>query len=280
MHIGNAPRRVPLSLQIVNLFNGFAQAGWLVFGFGMIFFWFFAFNADFSFVTFRGPYATAQGKVTKVETTHASENDVQVEANHYEFSVAGSTHTGASYSTGKSVAEGENVTVEYDQDDPSRSRIEGLRRAIFGPAVALVTLFPAIGLAFLVPSIVTGFKRNRLLREGVPAQGTLIGKSPTNVTINDRPLFELRFEFTARDGRRYEATTRTTNTDPLEDEATEPLLYDPDNPERAYLLDDAPARPEFLLNGDLRGRTAGAVRALIIPTIVIAGHAWILLARS
>ena len=279
MHIGSPPRRVPLSLQVVNFFNAFSQVGWLLFGFGMIFFWFFTLNADFSFVTFRGPHETVDGRVIRVENTNASENDVNVQANHYEYSVAGNYLTGTSYSTGSSVAAGETVTIEYDEDDPSRSRIEGMRRAIFGPAVAFVNIFPFIGLVLLIPATITGMKRNRLLREGLVANGKLISKHPTNMTVNRQPVMELRFEFTARDGRRYEAKARTTDTDRLEDEATEPLLYDPADPTRAYLMDDAPARPEIEPNGDLRGNAAAAIRKLIVPAIVIGLHTWILLMK-
>lgn len=271
-----APRRVPLSLQVVNFFNGFSQIGWIVFGFGMIFFWVFTPNADFSFATFRGSIATANGKVTDVESTGASENDVNVKANHYEFSVAGQKYRGTAYSTGDEVTPGEEVTVEYDEDDPERSRIEGMRRAIFGPAVALVNIFPLIGLGLLIPATRTGLKRNRLLREGVLAQGKLIGREPTNMTINNRRVFELHFEFNARDGRRYTAKARTTNSERLEDEATEPLLYDPGDPTRAYVLDEAPARPELESNGDLRGRPVSALFALIIPLCVIGIHALVL----
>jgi hypothetical protein len=276
LHFGNAPRRVPRSLQVINLFNGFSQVGWLVFGFGMIFFWAFCSNADLSFLTFRGPHETVAGRVTEVKETGASENRVQVRANHYEYSVAGNFLTGTSYSTGADVATGEMVTVEYDQDDPARSRIEGMRRALFGPGVLFVTIFPLIGLVLLIPAVITGLRRNRVLRDGLVANGKLISKHTTNVRINRMPLYELRFEFTSRDGRRCEAKARTTDPHRLEDEAQEPLLYDPADPTRAYLLDDAPARPELEPNGDLRGNPARAIRMMILPAIVIVAHGLIL----
>ncbi len=276
MHFGSAPRRVPLSLQIVNFFNGFSQIGWALFGFGMIFFWVFTLNADFSFLTFRGPHETVDGTVTRVENTHASENDTPVHAHHYEYSVAGTRHSGTSYITGDSLAAGETVTVEYDEDNPSRSRIEGMRRALFGPGVMFVSLFPFVGLALMIPATITGLKRNRLLREGLIADGKLIAKRETNVRINRRPVYELRFEFTARDGRRYQAKARTTDTERLQDEAQEPLLYDPNDPTRAYVLDETPSRPEFEPNGDLRGNTTAAVLVMILPALVIVLHGWVL----
>jgi hypothetical protein len=277
--LASAPRRVPLSLQIVNFFNVIAQVGWLIFGFGMIFFWAFVLNADFSFVNFRAPYGTVEGKVTRVDETGASVNRSKVRANHYQYSVDGNFLEGVSYSTGESVSPEETVEIEFALGNPARSRIAGQRRALFGPGVTFVSLFPLIGLAILVPATISGIKRNRLLREGLLVTGTLKSKSRTNVTINNRPLYELIFEFTARDGRRHEAKARTTVTERLEDEAQEPLLYDPADPTRAYVLDEAPARPEIEMNGDLRGRPAAAVRSLILPTLMIAAHGAVLLIK-
>jgi hypothetical protein len=275
-NFGSPPRRVPLSLQIVNFFNGIAQIGWLIFGFGMIFFWAFVLNADFSFANFRGPYATAEGKVTSVESTGASVNHRRVQANHYEYSVAGYLHQGVSYSSGESVSPGESVMIEYDDGNPDKSRIAGMRRAMFGPGVTFVSLFPFIGLVILIPSTLYGMKRNRLLREGIVTTGTLKSKTRTNVTVNNRLMYEMLFEFTGRDGQHHEVKARTTDTKRLEDEAQEPLLYDPADPTRAYLLDEAPARPEFEMNGDLRGQPASAVRMLIIPGLMIAVHGAVL----
>jgi hypothetical protein len=279
LSLSPAPRPVPVSLQIVNFFNGIAQIGWAIFGFGMIFFWAFVMNADLSFVNFRGPHDTVAGKVTRVENTSASVNHQRVQANHYEYSVDGYLFTGVSYSTGGSLSPGQSVDIEYAKGNPSRSRIEGLRRAMFGPGLAFVSLVPLIGLAILVPATLSGVKRNRLLREGLLATGTLKSKSRTNVTVNNRPLYELTFEFTARDGRHHEAKARSTFTERLEDEAQEPLLYDPADPTCAYMLDEAPARPEIEANGDLRGRPTAAVRSLILPGLMIVVHGAVLLIK-
>lgn len=274
-----APRYVPPSLQIVNFFNVIAQVGWAIFGFGMIFFWAFVTNADFSFVNFRGPYGTVNGKVTRVVETGASVNRSQVRANHYQYSLDGNLLEGVSYSTGQSVSPEETVQIEFALSDPSRSRITGQRRALFGPGVSFVTIIPLIGLAILIPATISGIRRNRLLREGLLTTGTLKSKSRTNVTVNNRPLYELIFEFTARDGRHHEAKARSTFTERLEDEAQEPLLYDPNDPTRAFVLDQAPARPEIEPNGDLRGRPAAAVRSLILPGLMIAAHGAVLLIK-
>jgi hypothetical protein len=269
MQFTQPPRHVPLSLTAVTMFGGFAQIGWFVFGFGMIFFWAFAGNADLSFITFRGAVEQTTGKVTRVEETGASENESVVVANHYEYSVAGQRLTGTSYSTGSRAAAGEEVTVEYKPGSPERSRIAGMRRGHFGPFVFFVTIFPLIGFVIVYFCAKGGFKRSRLLSNGVFTTGRLIDKEPTNVTVNDRRVYELTFEFTARDGRRCEAKARTSDPSRLEDEHDEPLLYDPNNPSEAYLLDEVPGRPEINGVGELVGRPAAAIASLVLPAIVI-----------
>jgi Protein of unknown function (DUF3592) len=275
-HFTPPPRPVPLSLRILNFFNITAQVGWFVLGFGMVFFYVFGTNADLSVITFREPEGQAVGRVTKIEETGASENEQRVEAAHYEFSVAGRPFSGTSYATGGTPAEGADVTIEYDEDDPARSRIAGMRRAMFGPWAMLVTIFPLIGLGILYFATRSGMKRNYLLRNGVFATGTLLGTEPTNVYINKRQVWKLTFTFIDRMGQRREAIAKTTDTDRLQDEAAEPLLYDPDHPSRACLLDEAPARPKFEGNGDMLGRPVAAFFALLIPAFVIGLHALLL----
>jgi hypothetical protein len=270
MHFAAPPRGVPLSLRVVNFFNVAAQIGWLVFGFGMLFFWIFGAQADFSFVTFHVD-GTTRGHVTRVDDTGASENKRTVRALHYEYSVAGRTLNGTSYATGGGASVGEEVPVEYDEGTPERSRIAGMRRTMFGPWAAVVTIFPAIGFVILYFATRSGIRRNRLLREGILTTGVLIRREPTNVTVNDRRVWALTFEFTDRNGQRREATARVSDTSRLEDEGHEPLLYDPNDPDKACLLDEAPSRPR-LENGELVGRTAAAIGALIIPALFIGAH--------
>lgn len=266
------PRRVPLSLALVNVLNGFAQIGWIVFGFGMVFFWMFAGNADFSVITFRGDIAETRGKVTRVEETGASENDHTIIAAHYEYAVDGRTLNGTSYSTGSRVSEGEEVTVQYAAANPLRSRIEGMRRAHFGPWLIFVVIFPFVGFVILFFAMRSGFKRLHLLRHGLLATGTLTYKEPTNMTVNDRRVYELTFSFMTREGHKCNARATTSDPSRLEDDRNEPLLYDPNDPSRAYLLDEVPGRPEVSGVGDLVGRPVPAAFSLIVPGIVVGAH--------
>jgi hypothetical protein len=268
--IAPPPRRVPVSLQIATIFGGPAQIGWIIFALGMTFFLVFAGQADLSFVTMRGALAETDGRVTDVRSTGASENRQAVMANHYEYSVAGARWTGVSYTTGYAARTGEEVTVEYKPERPSRSRIAGMRTGVFGPGAFISGIFPLIGLIVTIVSMRRGFRRTRMLAEGVLANGKLIDKKPTNMRVNKQRVYALTFEFTARDGRRCETTVRTHQTRRLEDEHVEPLLYDPEHPSRAYVLDEVAARPMFDATGDLEPRPIAAVVYLILPAAVAA----------
>ena len=273
------PRRVPFSLGITTALNAVAQLGFGVLGFSSIFFWTFAGNADYSFVTFIGARGHATGHVTRVEPTNARENRTTVNANHYEYSVAGQTFQGVSYSTGDAVQQGEQVLVEYLERAPGRSRIAGQRTGVFSPVVLFVLLFPALGLAFAIGGVRWGSRRVRLLRDGVLTSGVLTHKRATNTTVNRRRVFELTFEFTAQNGQRCEAKARTSLTERLEDEREEPLLYNPNKPEDAVMLDEAPSRPQFDESGGLMGRPIAALFAMILPGLVIAANVLALLVK-
>lgn len=265
------PRQVPISLRVAALFNLTGLIGWGVIGFGSIFFWTFGRNADLSFITFRGELKQAAARVVKVEPTSASENDVRIVANHYEYSVAGKPFQGVAYATGQGLSVGETVNVDYKPGAPEESRIPGMRRGMFGPFVLFILIFPLIGAGLAAGGFVWGRRRAQLLGSGMFTFGTLKEKNPTNMTVNKMPVWELVFEFMARDGRRYEAKARTSQTARLEDDHQEPLLYDADDPSRAVLLDDAPARPQLDERGELVGRPMALAR-LIVPALVIGGN--------
>ena len=272
------PRPVPFSISLLASLNAAAQIGWFITGFTSIFFWTFAGNADVSFLTFHGTMASS-GVVTGVESTQARENRQTVRANHYDYSVAGRTFSGTSYSTGETVAKGDRVAIEYTPGSPQRSRIVGQRRSIFSAAALFVLIFPAIGLGIVIAATRWGNRRGRLLRDGVFTTGVLKSKRATNTTVNKRRVYELSFEFTARDGRKFEAKARTSDTARLEDEREEPLLYDPEKPEDAVMLDEAPTRPQFDDTGALMARPTAAFLAMIIPAIVIAANTLVLLLK-
>ena len=253
------------------MFDAFGQIGWAIAAFGSIMFWQIAAQADYSFLH-RGELLHAAGVVTSVEKTDARENKRPIYAHHYAFSAGGRTYAGTSYAIGEQASAGASVDVEYSREDPAQSNIAGMRRKKFGPWSALLVIIPLIGLFIATRAMRRGSMRAALLRDGILAGAKFEGMQATNVRQNRRTVYLLTFVFTARDGRKYSVNARSTDTGKFRDEPTETVLYDPQNPDRAFLIDELPSRPEIDESGELRGSTAAAMTRLILPLAVVAGN--------
>lgn len=147
------PRPVPFLLRAQVLFGGVLNfIGWFFFGFGLIFVLIFGSLADLSsWYRFRGEVETARGTITAVEETSSSENKTRIYAYRYSFRTPnGEEHKGVSYRTGRSHEPSEEIIVEYLPDEPSYSRIQGMRRAEFSPWVLFVVIFPLVGFIFVL----------------------------------------------------------------------------------------------------------------------------------
>lgn len=281
--LAGPPRSVPLSVRLRLLFGGFLnQFGWLFFGFGMIFVWVFGLNTDpTAWLDFRGDLEECQGVIVRCEDTNASENDSTIFAHYYEFETDGQKHEGMSYGVGRQSSSGEKVTVQFPLGRPTRSRVKGMRTTMF-PAFLLlfVVLFPFIGLCFMLAGFRKGRKAVRLLANGEQAFGVLKSKEPTNTRINNRRVYKLTFEFNDQTGQTHEATAKTHEPESLQDDAEEPLLYDPIRPSYATMLDHLPGAPRLDEMGQIQTKSAiGSLLVLIVPTASIVGHGLYLLLR-
>jgi hypothetical protein len=263
------------------LFGGFLnQFGWIFFGFGMIFVWIFGFNTDpTAWLDFRGDLEEVQGVISRCEDTGASEGGGEhsegtpIYAHHYEFETAGQKCEGVSYSVGGRSEAGTNVTIEFPPGRPARSRIKGMRTAMFPIFVLFVVLFPLIGLCFMLAGFRKGRKAVRLLANGEQALGVLKSKESTSTRINDRPVYKLTFEFTDQTGQTHEAMAKTHEPERLQDDADEPLLYDPLRPSCATMLDHLPGAPRVDEMGQIQ--TQSPLKSLlvtIVPALSIIGH--------
>ncbi len=281
-NLAGPPRSVPLSVRIRVLFGGFLnQFGWIFFGFGLVGVWAFTINADLTgWYRFRGQLDTTEGKVIDSKKTlfrkgdSSHYKDTHVYAIHYAFTTAdGKEYKGISYITGKQFEQGQKATIEYPQGKPQTSRIKGMRQKPVGPFGIFPVVFPMIGLLFIIRGIKKGIKANRLLTLGEQTTGKLKSKERTNTKVNKKPVYKLTFEFNTLEGMTYETLVKTHETGKFEDEAEEPLLYDPVRPSYAVMLDDLPGNPRINENGNIQaGSASGTILLLIIPLATIIGH--------
>jgi hypothetical protein len=264
----------------VILFGGiFSGFGWLFFGFGMIFVWIFAGKGDYtSAFIMRGALETAPAVVTEVQNTRFSQgggkhsSGTPIYAYHYKFQREGIDYQGTSYRLGQGNGrEGDEATVEFPVGKPGYSRIRGMRRAMFSPVVAMVLLFPTVGLILVVPSVLQGRKNIRLLKDGETAQGTLVKKEATNMQVNRQTVYKLTFEFSDQSGQTRQATAKTYLPEKLEANRSELLFYDPNNPSAATLLDNLPGKQTLTDRGEFQACGFGAgLKAVLLPFAAMA----------
>ncbi|MBI3927534.1 MAG: DUF3592 domain-containing protein [Armatimonadetes bacterium] len=275
VHLMPPPRATPLNLRLQLLFGGFMnQFGWLFFGFGMIFVWALGWNADLKAWThFNGSLTTAEGVCLGSEETSAEINEEPVYAYYYRFEHEGQHYEYVSYTSDDTLTEGQAVTVEFQAQDPTVSRIRGMRSAQFPPwALLLVAVFPLVGLGFIIAGIRHGLQAIRLLSTGLLGYGRLMQQEATGMSVNEQPVYQLVFEFKAVDGRTYEARSQTHEPHELMDEEEEALLYSPSNPFDAVLLDGLPGRPT-MVSGGFRARSPGsALSVLVLPGLALLVH--------
>ena len=247
--VSSPPRDVPLSTRIVTLLGGpLNPFGWIFFGFGMLFVFGFIGDADLtSWYLFRGQTETAQGIVTAVEKTNATEGGdkhghggTPIYAYSYHFTYSQTEHQGVSYRVGMAAQAGATVTVEFPKNHPDISRIQNMRRNVFGPSVMFVLLFPLIGLIFIIINLTRGRKNLSLLANGEHVQAVHTDKEATRTQINKRTVYKVWFEFTDLHGELQKAFTKTINPGIIEGTGLEPLFYNRQSPSQIVLLRDLP----------------------------------------
>ncbi|MEZ4772106.1 MAG: DUF3592 domain-containing protein [Bacteroidia bacterium] len=273
-------RNLPILSRLAILSSGFdAQFGWIFFGFGMIFFWIFFMNSEIIDLFAYGDWDPTTGTVVKLDDTDAEVNNTDVYEYTYEYNVNGEVYTGTAYTTGRSFREGQNVSIEYNPDQPGESRMADSRSSLFGWETIFVIIFPLVGLGFILHSFRQNMKSIDLLVNGRFARGKLINKEPTNVKINDRTVYKYTFSFEAHDGRTYEATGKTHIQSLLEDEETERLIYAPNDPSYATMYDTIPSAPKINPDGSFRPLRITSYLNLILPLVSIIIHGGFYLIR-
>jgi hypothetical protein len=246
------------------------QIGWLLFGFGSMFFWAFAWHADLSGWRFSaGNVGRVTGEILNCRETSYSmggsddSSGDPVYANEYHFSLNGESIGGVSYSTGDCASN--PITVEYLIGHPDVSRIAGTRRDIMSPWGVLIAILPGVGLLFVVLGWRRGALRVRLLRHGVMATGRVTEKVATNSETMGRRDYLMRVAFTAGDGSTQSVAMRTNRPEDLK--GGPQVLHDPRDPSRALPLADMPGSIKEDRTGRLTGK--GAWKSMALPAIAL-----------
>jgi hypothetical protein len=268
--------RPKLAAQMM-LGGGQAQSGWLILGFGSVFFWLLGWQADLSGWRFQpAQVSQVQGESLGCGRTRYSEGGTEyrkgtpILQTRYRYRVQGREFDGIAYAPARCFPGGP-VTVEYLTQTPQIARIAGMRRQPLDAWTILVALIPGFGLAWVIVSMGRGRNRVRLLREGLPAAGKLILKTPTNTRVMGRRVYRMTFEYTAQSGMAGRTMLRSNMPAKLESAARELVLYDPQNLANSLVLANVPGKVDI---DDQGAPVAGGSAAfLVLPALIIFGNA-------
>jgi hypothetical protein len=245
-------RKIPVGVQLKIWFgNVITIIGLAFFIMGLPFSFAFLSFSDFFGPSFSDEDPKTIATIVSSTPTSSYINDIKVFEINYEYKTSdGNTFNGSGYTTGNIFRIGSEIKVQYQQDNFAVSKSNDLRSSEFGGGFTLfVLIFPVIGLIMLFFSTKKAIKEVYILKIGELAEGRLLSKIPTNTKINNQTVYELQFQFEATNGQMYQAKCRTHQYYRLEDEQLEKLVYDPDMPSNAVMLDALPKGiKEYFLN--------------------------------
>ena len=283
-------RQIPPGIRFGLLFTGFSNLfGWFFFGFGMLFVWIFgASHYLHELAFFSGELQTSSGQITAVRKTRLEINDNRVYEYLYAFEAGGRSYRGSTDGYSSRYREGDSAIIEYSPGDPEHSRIAGMNLGLGGWPFLFTLIFPLVGAGFIIAGMRKGRKGIRLLKRGKEAVGRYLGREATSTRINNRTVYSYLFAFEDDNGMTHQVTGRSHIPERFAGEpgavrgkrgaegVLEPLVYNPDDPADAVLLDDLPGSPR--VGGDGRVTMNGlGWSGVLLPAVVIIGNLlWIL----
>ncbi len=223
--------------------------------------------------------AKGTGTVTLVEYANAEINERELYCVWFEVREGNATRAAYSYTTDSTPSEGSDAQIERCTFLPSLMRIKGMRMSVFG-SLGFLILAP-IMLAFAVGGW-KGLRRTlrwrHLLREGTPNWARLTSKEPTNVSINEQPVFKLIFTYESSHNQSHTielSEHRQAELQALQDEGEELMLYDPHQPEIGLIWDQLPCRLKLDRNGIYKNPKRADVVLSIVVILITYGSLFI-----
>ena len=223
----SAPRSLPWTTKSSLLLGGWVSfVGWILIG--MAFMRFLIYLPDIHF----GLDEYTEGKITHIERTDDTESAYR---NHFSFSNEDKLYKGSTLSIDKQYTKGDEVGIEFKYSNPEKARIEG--HSLWNAMNLTPAAFAIIGLILIIIRIRKGASAIAMLKNGHLAWATLVDKSATKVSVEKHRVYKMTFEYRDQHDYRHRIITKTHVTEELEDDPEEPVLFNPNKPENAILLD-------------------------------------------
>ena len=231
-------RRVPFFIKIQMFFNNvvwFIGFFFFVIGGGALLV--FGQFVDFSSFSYSEDDPIVTGVVTSRKNTSSTVNDNVVIKYDYYFYVNRKKIEGVGYTT---IELPDTVEIQYQKNIPEKSRIVGTISAVMPFWVIFFFLiFPTIGGIMLFFSSRKVLNYIRIVQIGQVTFGIYVRREITGASVNEQNVYRFFFKFSYQ-GKEYEATGETHKVYKLTDEQFEPLVFNPNNPNEAVMIDGFP----------------------------------------
>tara|TARA_B100000674_G_scaffold491424_1_gene509315 strand:- start:988 stop:1707 length:720 start_codon:yes stop_codon:yes gene_type:complete len=223
-----APRKVSMGLITKKfLWNTFTIVGITFALFGGLFFTVFFVTSHYNAIDFKPTSAKqTQGIVIDTRKTNASIDNQTVVEVIYEFNYQKTIYRSRSYGTHgtNKLKAGSQVPVIFIKHNPKVSRVEGMKSGKLSPVVYFIaSIFPIIGLFFVILGIFRTYGFYRILRHGKLTKAQIEHQS------NRRALFK------TSDGSSHKVTL--LNNDYANKEFVE-VIFLPNKPKKALTVPD------------------------------------------
>lgn len=221
--------------------------GLIFFAFGCMMFFLELSQADKNEVRLLFGKTETKGKIVAIEKTDETEYYQTVKKYTYSFDFEGRTYTGTSYDWEKKNKKNDIVTIQFKKRKPEISHMKGARRTKSSAKILFfAAIFPTVGFLIILISTLKVFRQIKIIEYGKIAYGTIY-KITKNSFVKGKPIYSAHFNFKADDGKRYKTIASTREIEKLKDEEKEPILYMPENPKNAILVDTLPNNIRKLL---------------------------------
>ena len=263
-------------LQLVAAHIG-VLVGWCVLAAASVFFWVFVAHSDLvSERRFRGDIRSTEATVENVALRGRRGEAVHVD---FTYTVAGERHSARSYATSRASIPKDTI-AEYPAERPQSARLRGLDAHAFsgGLYFALgVACVGLLGLTSLAAGTVAGLRNGGFFQRAQLAYGRLVEDRPAHKDGKSQ-MRSLRFEYVPAshdpadpNAPRWRSLfiVSAKEAQRLSDDAEEPMLYDPDQPERAMTIDNLECGVALGTNGRVRARPAALAIGVALPLVVL-----------
>ncbi len=124
----------------------------------------------------------------------------------------------------------------------------------FPAFILFILIFPIAGLILLYFSAKKGVIKIKVVEHGQVTYGTFSHSESTNITINKQPVYNVFFNFSVN-GNNYTAVNQTYQIKLINTQASEPLIYIPENPNQAVMLHGLPTQIQKMFSAELKSHS-------------------------